>query len=159
MNGSWNEKFFHVEMALGTERALDQLNHLIDTTFPDVEKIESSNRRSYTLESLYTALDHQLQDGLMAQHEIDRMGYIVQKLFDLKLQIHAIEAEPSLRLPVDVIGHTVALMLDLHSEGIITRSLFVYVCYPPYLFTEKNNRWGSTCLLFHCSTNPSIVLC
>ena len=74
---------------------MDQLNHLIDTTFSDVEKFESSNRRRYTLQSLYTALDHQLQDGLMAQHEVDRMRYIVRKLFDLKLQIHAIEAELS----------------------------------------------------------------
>ena len=88
---------------------MDQLNHLIDTTFSDVEKFESSNRR-YTLQSLYTALDHQQQDGLMAQHEFDRMRYIVRKLFDLKLQIHTLEAEPSLPLPADVIGHTVALM-------------------------------------------------
>ena len=106
---------------------MDQLTHLIDTTFSDVETFESSNRR-YALHSLYAALDHQLQDGLMAQHEFDRMRYIVRKLFDLKLQIHAIEAEPSLSLPVDVIGHTVALILDLYSEGILTRSLFVYVC-------------------------------
>ena len=56
---------------------MDQLNHLIDTTFSDVEKFESSNRCRYTLQSLYAALDHQLQDGLMAQHEFDRMRYIV----------------------------------------------------------------------------------
>ena len=105
---------------------MDQLNHLIDTTFFDVEKFESSNRR-YTLQSLYTALDHQLQDGLIAQHEFGRMRYIILKLFHLKLQNHAIDAEPSLPLPADVIGHTVALMLDLYSEGIVTRSLFVYV--------------------------------
>ena len=84
------------------------------------------------LQSLYIPLD-QLQDGLMAQHEFDRMRYIVRKLFDLKLfnlklQIHAIEAEPSLLLPADVIGHTIALVLDLYSGGILTRSLFVYVC-------------------------------
>ena len=106
---------------------MDQLNHLIDTTFADVEKFESSNRR-YTLQSLYAALDHQLQDGLLAQHEFDRMRYIVRKLFDVKLQIHAIKVEPSLPLPVDVVGHTVALMLDLYSEGILPRTLFVYVC-------------------------------
>ena len=45
---------------------MDQLNHLIDTTFSDVEKFESSNCR-YTLQSLYAALDHQLKDGPMAQ--------------------------------------------------------------------------------------------
>ena len=90
--------------------------------FSDVEKFESSNRRRYTLQSLYTALGHQL----MAQ--LDRMRYIVRKIFDLKLQIHAIEAELSLSVAADVIGHTVALMFDLYSEGILTRSLFVYVC-------------------------------
>ena len=105
---------------------MDLLNHLIVTTFSDVEKFESSNRR-YTLQSLYTALDPQLHDGLIAQHEFGCMRYIVRKLFDL-LQNHAIEAEPSLPLPADVIGHTVALVLDLYSEGILTRSLFVYVC-------------------------------
>ena len=94
---------------------MDQLNLLIDTTFSDVVKFESSNRR-YTLQSLYTALHHQLQDGPMAQHQFDRMRYIVRKLFDLKLQIHVIEAEPSLSLPADVIGHPVALMLDLYSR-------------------------------------------
>ena len=104
---------------------MDQLNHLIDTTFSDVGKFESSNCCRYTLQSLYTALDHQLQDGLTAHHEFDRMRY---KLFDVKLQMHAIEAEPSLPLPADVIGHTVALMLDLYTEGILTRSLFIYVC-------------------------------
>ena len=105
---------------------MDQLNHLIDTTFSDVEKFESSSRR-YTLQSLYTALDRQLQDGLMAQ--FDHMRYIVRELFDLQLQIDAIEVEPSFTLPADVIRHTVALMmLDLYSEGILTRSLFVYVC-------------------------------
>ena len=101
---------------------MDQLNHLFDTTFSDVEKFESSNRCRYTLQSLYTALDHQLKDGLMVQHEFDHMRYVVRKIFDLKLQIHVIEAEPSLPLPADVIGHTVALMLDLYSEGILPMS-------------------------------------
>ena len=62
---------------------MDQLNHLCDTTFSDVEKFELSNCR-HTLQSLYAALDHRLQDGLMAQHEFDRMRYIVRKLFELK---------------------------------------------------------------------------
>ena len=108
---------------------MDQLTHLIDATFSDVEKFESFHRRHrYTLQSLYTALDHQLQDGLVAQHEFERMRYVVRKLFDLKLQIHAIEVEPSLPLPADVIEHTIALMLDLYSEGILSRSLFIGVC-------------------------------
>ena len=102
---------------------------LIDAIFSDVEKFESYNRhRRYTLQSLYTALDHQLRDGLVAQHEFDRMRYVVRKLFELKLQIHAIESEPSLPLPANVIEHTIALMLDLYSEGILPRSQFISVC-------------------------------
>ena len=89
---------------------LKTLNRLIDTT----------------LQSLYTALDHQLQNGLMDQHVFDRTRYIVQKLWDLKLPIHMIEKEDT-QLS-DVIGHIITLMLDLYTEGIITRSLFVYVC-------------------------------
>ena len=69
---------------------MEQLTHLINATFSDVEKFETSHHhRRYTLQSLYTALNHKLQDGLMAQHEFDRMRYVVGKLFDLKLQIHA----------------------------------------------------------------------
>ena len=66
----------------------------------------------------------------MAQHGFDRMRYVVRKLFDLKLQLHAIEAEPSLPLPVDVIEYTIALMLDLYSSGytfVIPIHLYVYL--------------------------------
>ena len=78
---------------------------------------------------MYTALDHQLQDGMLAQHDFDRMRYVVRKLFDLKLQIHAIEAEPSLPLPADVIEHTIALMLDLCSEGArLPYSVAAFMC-------------------------------
>ena len=108
------------------------MEHLIDATFSDVEKLESSNRHRHrhrcTLQSLYTALDQQLQDRLLVQHDFDRMRYVLWKLFDLKLQIHAIGAEPSLPLPADVIEHTIALMVDLYSEGILPMSLFICVC-------------------------------
>ena len=66
----------------------------------------------------------------MDQQEFDRTRYIVRKLWDLKLQIHMIEEEGT-QLS-DVIGHIITLML--HSEGIITRSLFVYVC--THLYTR-----------------------
>ena len=59
--------------------ALDQLNHIIDTTFSSVEKLEPFDRYT-TLQSLYTALDHQLQDGLMGQQEIECTWFIVRKL-------------------------------------------------------------------------------
>ena len=83
----WVE-FFHAEMASRTDT--DQLNHIIDATFASIEKFEPFDR--YTrLQSLYTALDHQLEDRLMGQQEPDRMRFIVRKLWDLKLQIHMIE--------------------------------------------------------------------
>ena len=98
---------------------MEQLTHLIDATFSDVEKFESSTRHRHRCT---------LADGLLAQHDFDRMRYVVRKLFDLKLQIHAINAKPSLPLPVDVIEYTTALMLDLYSESILPRSLFICVC-------------------------------
>ena len=111
-------EFFHVEMISRTDMVLDQLN-LIDDTFSSVEKFEPPNRYT-TLQSLYTPLDHQLQDGLMGQHEFDRMRYIVQKLWNLKLQIHMIEKED--KQPSGVIGHIITSMLNLYTEGIISRS-------------------------------------
>ena len=117
-------------MASRTNTALDQLNHIIDTTFCSVEKFEPFDRYT-TLQSLYTALDHQLQDGLMDQQEFDRTQFIVRKLWDLKLQIYMIEKEGT-QLS-DVIGHIITLMLHLYSEGLITRSLFVYVCMHLYI--------------------------
>ena len=107
---------------------MDQLTHLIDATFSDVEKFVSSHRHHRkTLQSLYTAINHQLQDGLVAQHEFDRMRYVVRKLFDLKLQIHAIEADPSLPLPADVIEHAIALMLDQYSRGYASE-IAIHLC-------------------------------
>ena len=53
-------------MASRTDTALDKLNHIIDVTFSSVETFEPFDRYT-TLQSLYTALDHQLQDGLRDQ--------------------------------------------------------------------------------------------
>ena len=72
--------------------ALDQSNHIIDATFSSIEQFEPFNRYS-TLQSLYTSLDHQLEDGSMSQQKSDRMRFFVGKLWDLKLQIHMIEKE------------------------------------------------------------------
>ena len=44
-----------------------------------------------TLQSLYTSLDHQLEDELIGQQKSDRVRFIVGKLWDLKLQIHKFE--------------------------------------------------------------------
>ena len=97
-------------MATRMDTALDQLNDIIDATFSDVERFVSFNR--YTiLQSLYTVLDHQSQDGLMDQHEFDYTRYVVRKLWDLKLQIHMIEKEDT--QPFEVIGHFITLMLKV----------------------------------------------
>ena len=106
--------------AVQPDTALDQLNQIINDTFSSIRKFEPFDRYT-TLQSLYTALDHQLQDGLMGQQESDCMLFMVRKLWDLKLQIHIIEKE-DVQL-TDVIGHIITMMLDLHLEGIITRSL------------------------------------
>ena len=98
------------EECLRTNMTLDQLNHIIDTTFSNIEKFEPLDRYT-TLQSLYTALDHQLQNGLMGQQESDRMRFIVGKLWDLKLKLHMIEKECA-QLS-DVIGHVISLMLHL----------------------------------------------
>ena len=73
---------------------LNSLSGLIDTT----------------LQSLCTALDHQVEDGLMRQQKCDRMRFIVGKSWDLKLQIHLLEKGSALL--ADVIAHTISLMLD-----------------------------------------------
>ena len=48
-------------MASQMYMTLDQLNHIIDDAFSSVEKFEPFDRYT-TLQWLYTALDHQLQD-------------------------------------------------------------------------------------------------
>ena len=96
-----------------SDTALDQLNHIIDATFSSVENFEPFDWYT-TLQSLYTALDHQLQDGLMDQDEFGRTRYSVRKLWDLKLQIHMIEKEGT-QLS-DAIGHIITLMLHLYSR-------------------------------------------
>ena len=69
-------EFFHIEMASRTVTALDQLNHIIDATFSSIEQFERFDRYT-TLQSLYTALDHQVEDGLTRLQESDRMRFIV----------------------------------------------------------------------------------
>ena len=98
-------------MASRSVTALDRLNHIIDATFCNIEQFERFDRYT-TLQSLYTALDHQVED---------RMRFIVGKLWDLKLQIHILEKE----CETDVIGHVISLMLDLYLEDIIQKLLFV----------------------------------
>ena len=90
-------------MASRTDTALNQLNHIIDTTFSSVEIFEPFDRYT-TLQSLHTALDHHLQDGVMGQQEFDRKRFIVRKLWDLQLQIHMIEKEGTQLMPLDMLS-------------------------------------------------------
>ena len=90
-------------MASQTETALHQLNHIIDTTFSSVDKFEPFDRYT-TLLSLYTALDHQLQDGLTDQQKFYRTRYIVRKLWELNLQIHMIEMESTQLMSLDILS-------------------------------------------------------
>ena len=118
------QEFFHIEMA---SRAVvtAQLNHIIDATSSNIGQFERLDRYT-TLQSLFTALDHQVEDGLMRQHESDRIRFIVGKLWDLKLQIHMLENECA----TDVIGHVISLMLDLYLEDIVPKPPFVCVYMP-----------------------------
>ena len=77
-------------MASRSVTALSELNHIIDATFSNIEQFERFDRYT-TLQSLCTALDHQVEDGLMRQQECDRMHFILGKSWDLKLQIHLLE--------------------------------------------------------------------
>ena len=76
MNRSKSVEFFHIEMASRTDTAVDQLNHVINDTFSSIRKFEPFDLYT-TLQSLYTELDHQLQDGWMGQQESDRMRFVV----------------------------------------------------------------------------------
>ena len=81
------------------------------------------------LQSLHTALDHQLQDRLMGQQEFDRTRFIVRELWDLKLQIQMIEEE-GMQLS-DVIGHVdAALELRGYNYKIV-------VCLRVYAFVYE----------------------
>ena len=84
MNRSNSVEFFRIEMASRTDTALDQLNHVINDTFFSIRKFEPFDRYN-TLQSMYTALGRQLQDGLMDQQKSYCMRFIVRKLWDLKL--------------------------------------------------------------------------
>ena len=53
-------------MALRSDAALSELNHIIDATFSNIEQFERFDRYT-TLQSLCTAIDHQVEDGLMRQ--------------------------------------------------------------------------------------------
>ena len=109
--------------------ALAESSHIIDAIFSNIEQFERFDRYT-TLQSLYTALDHQVEDGLMRLQECDRMRFIVGKSWDLKLQIHLLEK--GCAQLADIIVDIISLMLDLYLEDVIPKSLFVCVCSQMY---------------------------
>ena len=116
-------------MASQSVTALGELNQIIDATFSNIEQFERFDRYT-TLQSLYTALDHQVEDGLTRQQECDRVRFIVGKSWDLKLQIHLLEK--GCTQLADSITHVISLMSDLYLEDVIPKSLFVCVCSQLY---------------------------
>ena len=79
-----------------------------------------------TLQSLYTALYPQVEDGLMTQEKFDRQRFVALKAWNLKVQLDLIEKGCT---PMsDVIAQVVSFMLDLYLEDVIPKSLFVCVC-------------------------------
>ena len=100
-------------MSSRSATALGELNHIINATFSNIEQFERFERYT-TLQSLYTALDRQVEDGLMGQQECDRMRFIVGKSWDLKLQIHLLEK--GCTQLADVIAHVISLMLDFQNH-------------------------------------------
>ena len=96
------------------------MNPIIDATFSKIEQFERFDRYT-TLQSLCTALDHQVEDGLMRQQECDRMRFIVRKSWDL-IQIHLHEKGCTQLAGVN--AHIISLMLDLYLEDVIPKSLF-----------------------------------
>ena len=97
--------------------ALSELNHIIDATFPNIEQFERFDWYT-TLQSLYTALDHQVEDGLMRLQKCDRMRFVVGKSWDLKLQIHLLEK--GCTQLAGVIAH-ISLMLELYLDDVIPK--------------------------------------
>ena len=61
MNRFNSVELFHIEMPSRTDTALDQLNQVINITSSSIRNFEPFDQYT-TVQSLYTALDHQLQD-------------------------------------------------------------------------------------------------
>ena len=76
-------------MASRSVTALSELNHIIDATFSNIEQFERFDQYT-TLQSLCTALDHQVEDGLMRQQECDRMRFVVGKSWSLNTSVSII---------------------------------------------------------------------
>ena len=96
--------------------ALDELRFVLEGVFARIEQFERPAPTS--LHSLYTALYHQLEDGLMQQEEFEDQRFMALKAWNLKLQLDWVESESA------SLASIVSSMLDLA----IPKPLFVCVC-------------------------------
>ena len=74
--------------------ALDELRFVLEGVFARIEQFERPAPTS--LHSLYTALYHQLEDGLMQQEEFEAQRFMALKAWNLKLQLDWVESGWSL---------------------------------------------------------------
>ena len=103
--------------------ALDELRFVLEDVFARIEQYERPAPTS--LHSLYTALYHQLEDGLMQQEEFEAQRFMALKAWNLKLQLDWVESGSA------SFASIVSSMLDLA----IPKPLFVCVC--SHLFHES----------------------
>ena len=104
--------------------ALDELRFVLLGVFAKIEQFEQPD--ATTLHTLYSALDHKLEDGMMRNEEFEAQRFMALKAWNLKLQLDLFESG----LAVSFAG-IVSSMLDLA----IPKPLFVCVC--SHLFHES----------------------
>ena len=109
---------------LAEASALDELRFVLVCVFAKIEQFEQP--AATTLHTLYSALYHQLEDGMMRYEEIEGQRLMALKAWNLKLQLDLVESG----LAVSFAG-IVSSMLDLA----IPKPLFVCVC--SHLFHES----------------------
>ena len=103
--------------------ALDELRFVLEGVFAGIEQFERPAPTS--LHSLYTALYHQLEDGLMQQEEFEAQPFMALMAWNIKLQLDWVESGGA------SFASIVSSMLDLA----IPKPLFVCVC--SHLFHES----------------------
>ena len=113
--------------------ALDELRFVLEGVFSRIEQFEQPDAVT-TLHTLYTALYHQLEDGLMLHAEFERQRFVALKAWNLKIHLDLLESGC---VPVsDVIADIVSSMLDLFLY-VIPKPLFVCACSRLYASTGR----------------------
>ena len=70
--------------------ALDELRSVLLGVFAKIEQFEQP--AATTLHTLYSALYHQLEDGMMRYEEIEAQRFMALKAWNLKLQLYLVES-------------------------------------------------------------------